>query len=116
MSGAYYESRPSADPDAAATMTMTAPNVADLLTLSENELLNGMEEGEDDHVFLSDDDDEDDEDGDDDVFDDDDAEGGDSYPLLGSQKRGESANKSLMCGRFKFENVSRNRMFLVTSN
>ena len=92
MSGAYYESRPSADPDAAAAVTMTAAATAvDLLTLSENELLNGMEEG-DEHVFLSDDEDDDDEeDGDDDVFDDgdDDAEGGDSYPLLGSQKRGE---------------------------
>ena len=91
MSGAYYESRPSADPDAAAAVTMTAATAVDLLTLSENELLNGMEEG-DEHVFLSDDEDDDDEeDGDDDVFDDDDddAEGGDSYPLLGSQKRGE---------------------------
>ena len=88
MSGAYYESRPSADPDAAA-VTMTAATAVDLLTLSENELLNGMEEG-DEHVFLSDDEDDDEADGDDDVFDDDDdAEGGDTYPLLGSQKRGE---------------------------
>ena len=89
-SGAYYESRPSADPDAAAaaaaTVTMTT---MDLLTLSENELLNG-EEGIDDHVFLSDcDDDEDDEDGDDDVFDDDDDDAEGAMPLLGSHKRGE---------------------------
>ena len=38
MSGAHYESRPSADPDAAA---VTMAKAADLLTLSENELLNG---------------------------------------------------------------------------
>ena len=37
MSGAHYESRPSADPDA----TVTMAKAADLLTLSENELLNG---------------------------------------------------------------------------
>ena len=59
----------------------------------ENELLNGMEDEGDEHVFLSDDDDdEEEEEGDDDVFeedDDDDVEGGDSHPLLGSQKRGE---------------------------
>ena len=38
MSGAYYESRPSADPDAA---TVSMAKAADLLTLSESELLNG---------------------------------------------------------------------------
>ena len=83
-----YESRPSADPDAVTALatakaTKATPTAAaDLLALSENELLNG-EEG-DEHVFLSDGDEDDD-----DVFedDDDDAEGGASYPLL-SQKRG----------------------------
>ena len=86
-----YESRPSADPDAvtaAAKAAKTTPAAAaDLLTLSENELLNGNGEG-DEHVFLSDGEGDDDEDYDDDVFDDDDdAEGGASFPLL-SQKRG----------------------------
>jgi len=86
-SGAYYESRPSADPDAAAAAATVTMTTMDLLTLSENELLNG-EEGIDDHVFLSDcDDDEDDEDGDDDVFDDDDDDAEGAMPLLGSHKR-----------------------------